>query len=61
MIVQALCMTGSDLCSAAKPWGSQEATAEVIYSEFYEQVTKLRLLTWVRPSVCLLVPSHTQQ
>ena len=33
-----MCMTGSDLCSSQKPWESQEATAQVIYDEFYEQV-----------------------
>lgn len=38
MLVQSLSMTGSDLCSASKPWDAQESTAEVIYQEFYEQV-----------------------
>ena len=38
MLVQALSMTGSDLCSASKPWSAQEATADIIYAEFYEQV-----------------------
>ena len=33
-------MTGSDLCSASKPWDAQEQTAEIIYAEFYEQVWK---------------------
>ena len=38
MLVQALCMTGSDLCSASKDWHAQEQTAIVIYDEFYDQV-----------------------
>ena len=38
MLVQSLSMTGSDLCSASKPWDAQEQTAEIIYAEFYEQV-----------------------
>ena len=40
MLVQALAMTGSDLCSAAKPWDAQIQTAEIIYAEFHEQVNQ---------------------
>ncbi len=34
-------MTGSDLCSASKGWDAQEATADIIYAEFYEQVLNI--------------------
>ena len=39
MMVQALSMTGSDLCTASKCWDAQEQTSDIIYAEFYEQVT----------------------
>lgn len=38
MIVEALVMTASDLCSSSKPWDLQLATVTVIYEEFYSQV-----------------------
>ena len=38
MLVEALLMTGSDLCASAKPWDLQMQTVEVIYDEFYRQV-----------------------
>ena len=41
MLVEALLMTGSDLCASAKPWDLQMQTVEVIYDEFYRQVCKL--------------------
>jgi len=44
MLIQSVCMTGSDLCSAAKPWDSQVQTASVIYEEFYEQVGNLYIV-----------------
>jgi hypothetical protein len=31
-------MTGADLNSSAKPWSTQEATTEIVYREFHEQV-----------------------
>ena len=31
-------MTGSDLCTSAKPWDQQLKTVSVIYEEFYIQV-----------------------
>ncbi|XP_059090065.1 probable 3',5'-cyclic phosphodiesterase pde-5 isoform X3 [Tigriopus californicus] len=37
MIVEALVMTASDLCSSSKPWDLQLATVTVIYEEFYSQ------------------------
>ena len=40
MLVEALLMTGSDLCASAKPWDLQMQTVEVIYDEFYRQVCK---------------------
>ena len=41
LLVEALLMTGSDLCASAKPWDLQMQTVEVIYDEFYNQVCKL--------------------
>ena len=38
MLAQAMCMTGSDLCSSSKSWDHQLSTTCVIYQEFYEQV-----------------------
>ena len=38
LLVEALLMTGSDLCASAKPWDLQMQTVEVIYDEFYKQV-----------------------
>ena len=38
LLVEALLMTGSDLCASAKPWDLQMQTVEVIYDEFYQQV-----------------------
>ena len=32
-----MCMTASDLSAIIKPWPIQQATAEIVYSEFYEQ------------------------
>ena len=40
LLVEALLMTGSDLCASAKPWDLQMQTVEVIYDEFYNQVCK---------------------
>ena len=40
LLVQAICLTGSDLNSSAKPWGIQEKTTQVVYQEFHEQVKK---------------------
>ena len=38
LLVQAVCLTGSDLSSSTKPWSVQETTSAVVYQEFYEQV-----------------------
>ena len=32
-----MCMTASDLSAVLKPWPIQQATAEIVYCEFYEQ------------------------
>lgn len=37
LLVQALCMTGSDLSASAKPWDIQAETVKVIFEEFYQQ------------------------
>ena len=39
LLAQAIMMTGSDLCSSTKLWEAQELTSQVIYREFYDQVT----------------------
>ena len=41
MLAQSMCMTGSDLSASHKPWAVQQATAKVIYDEFYEQVSDI--------------------
>jgi len=46
LLLQALIMTGSDLCSAAKPWGVQYRTAQIIYAEFHEQGDVEKTLGW---------------
>ncbi len=38
MLVEALLMTASDLCSSAKTWEMQLETVAVIYQEFHKQV-----------------------
>ena len=38
LLVEAMVMTGSDLCASAKPWDLQLETVAVIYEEFYIQV-----------------------
>ena len=40
LLVEAMVMTGSDLCASAKPWHLQLETVSVIYEEFYIQVHK---------------------
>lgn len=37
LLVQAIAMTGSDLCASSKPWDVQSETVKVIFEEFYEQ------------------------
>jgi GTP-sensing pleiotropic transcriptional regulator CodY len=37
MLFQSMCMTASDLNSIVRPWHVQQATAEIVYAEFYEQ------------------------
>ena len=44
LLVEALLMTGSDLCASAKPWDLQMQTVEVIYDEFYKQVCEPEIL-----------------
>lgn len=34
-LIQAIAMTGSDLCASAKPWDVQVETVKVIYIHFY--------------------------
>ena len=41
LLVEAMVMTGSDLCASAKPWNLQLETVSVIYEEFYIQVKYL--------------------
>ena len=38
LVLQTMVMTGSDLCTSAKPWDQQLKTVSVIYEEFYIQV-----------------------
>ena len=38
LLLQTMVMTGSDLCTSAKPWDQQLKTVSVIYEEFYIQV-----------------------
>ena len=38
LLIEAMVMTGSDLCASAKPWHLQLETVAVIYEEFYIQV-----------------------
>ena len=42
LLLQTMVMTGSDLCTSAKPWDQQLKTVSVIYEEFYIQVIRLR-------------------
>ena len=44
LLVQAMCMTGSDLNASSKPWYIQEKTSEIVYEEFHDQVSKTSLL-----------------
>jgi len=37
LLVQAIAMTGSDLCASSKPWDIQAETVKVIFEEFYQQ------------------------
>ena len=37
LLVEALAMTGSDLCASSKPWDLQMQTVTTIYEEFYSQ------------------------
>ena len=37
LLVEALAMTGSDLCASSKPWDLQMQTVTTIYEEFYMQ------------------------
>lgn len=36
-LLQAIAMTGSDLCASSKPWEVQAETVRVIFEEFYDQ------------------------
>ena len=45
LLVQSICMTGSDLNSSSKPWDVQFNTSKVVYEEFYEQVNIICLPT----------------
>ena len=40
LLSQAICMTGSDLNSSAKPWFVQQNTSKVVYQEFHDQVSQ---------------------
>lgn len=37
LLIEAIAMTGADLCASAKPWDAQRETVRVIFEEFYEQ------------------------
>lgn len=37
LLIEAIAMTGADLCASAKPWEAQRETVRVIFEEFYEQ------------------------
>ena len=39
LLMEALFLTGADLCPATKPWDVQYTIAHDIYDEFHEQVT----------------------
>ena len=43
LLLEALCLTGADLCSAWKPWEAHYRTAADIYAEFHDQVLSLTL------------------
>ena len=64
LLAQAIMMTGSDLCSSTKLWEAQELTSQVIYREFYDQVTFYKKFTKsdfqddflnIRKRFCLLI------
>jgi hypothetical protein len=38
LLAQAMCLTGSDLNSSAKPWDIQYQVSEKVYAEFHDQV-----------------------
>ena len=38
LLVQSICLTGSDLNSSSKPWDIQVKTTQVVYEEFHDQV-----------------------
>ena len=42
LLLQTMVMTGSDLCTSAKPWDQQLKTVSVIYEEFYIQVIRAK-------------------
>ena len=54
MLVEALLMTGSDLCASAKPWDLQMQTVEVIYDEFYRQVCTFCNLSSKQKNIMML-------
>ena len=58
MLVEALLMTGSDLCASAKPWDLQMQTVEVIYDEFYRQVCTLCNLPSKHKSITVRKVEH---
>lgn len=37
LLIEAIAMTGADLCASSKPWEAQRETVRVIFEEFYEQ------------------------
>ena len=61
MLVEALLMTGSDLCASAKPWDLQMHTVEVIYDEFYRQVCKFCNLSSKHKNIVRKVQHETSK
>jgi hypothetical protein len=50
LLAQAMCLTGSDLNSSAKPWDIQFNVSKNVYAEFHDQVC--------HPNTCLPVYWH---
>ena len=39
-LVRCLLMTGSDLCTSAKPWPVHRESVKKVFAEFYQQVKR---------------------
>jgi hypothetical protein len=44
LLAQAMCLTGSDLNSSAKPWDIQYKVSKNVYTEFHDQVWQETLI-----------------